>query len=93
MTLAGSRIELSSGGLNNFAGAGTVLRLGGNVTVNADPLNGTSFAGQGIFSGIGANMREFSNSYIDLMGGVRDFNVADGVVFGISSLMKNGGYA
>jgi fibronectin-binding autotransporter adhesin len=89
----GSRIELQSGGLNNFAGGGAVLRLGGNVTASTDPLNGTSLAGQGIFATTGANMREISNSYIDLMGGVRDFNIADGIVFGVSALMTNGGYS
>ncbi|MGV3533931.1 MAG: beta strand repeat-containing protein [Chthoniobacteraceae bacterium] len=93
MSMAGSRIELSSGGLSNFAGGGSILKLGGDVDVNIDPLNSTSFAGQGIFSGIGGNMREFSNSYIDLMGGNRDFNIEDGVVFGISSLMVNGGFS
>ncbi len=89
----GSRIELQSGGLSNFAGGGAVLRLGGNVTASPDPLNGTSLAGQGIFATVAANMREFSNTYIDLAGGVRDFNIADGIVFGVSALMTNGGFS
>src|SRR5690606_22665744 len=89
MSMAGSRIELSSGGLNNFAGGGAVLKLGGDVDVNIDPLNTNSYAGQGIFVGIGGNMREFGNSYIDLMGGTRNFDIEDGAVFGISALMKN----
>ncbi|HZJ14926.1 MAG TPA: autotransporter-associated beta strand repeat-containing protein, partial [Chthoniobacteraceae bacterium] len=95
----GSRIELQSGGLSQFAGGGAVLLLGGNVRAHADPLNGTSLAGQGIFDSLGGitnnvhNMREFSNSYIDLAGGVRDFNIDDGILFGVSALMTNGGFS
>ncbi len=92
LTTLGARIELQTG-LNLNSGGGSVLRLGGNVTATRDPLNFQSTIGAGIFAGIGTNMREFSNSYIDLMGGTRDFNVGDGILFGVSALMKNGGFS
>ena len=92
LTTLGARIELQTG-LNLNSGGGSVLRLGGNVTAIRDPLNFQSTISSGIFLGTGTNMREFSNSYIDLMGGTRDFNIGDGLIFGISALMKNGGFS
>jgi fibronectin-binding autotransporter adhesin len=90
LNMTGQNIIVGGGGNTSIAGAGAVLRLGGNVNVVDDPLLGNSGA-QGIFIQIGNSFREIGNSMTDLLGGNRTFTIDEDVQFYITTPITNGG--
>lgn len=90
LTMTGQTITLGGGSNGSIAGAGAVLKLGGNVTVSDDPLLGNA-GNQGIFIQIGNSFRELGNSKMDLLGGNRTFTIDEDVQFFVTTPITNGG--
>ncbi len=90
LTMTGQNITVGSGSSGNVAGAGAVLKLGGNVTVTSSTLLGNA-TNTGIYIQLGSSFREIGTSRTDLAGGVRDFNIAPDVQFYITTPLVNGG--
>jgi autotransporter-associated beta strand protein len=90
LSMSGQNIILGGGSSGNLAGAGAVLRLGGNVSAVDDPLNANSYF-QGIWIQVGNSFRETGNSKIDLLGGDRTFTIDEDVQFLVSTPLSNGG--
>ncbi|MDB6149871.1 MAG: hypothetical protein JWQ44_1319 [Chthoniobacter sp.] len=90
LNMTGQNIIVGGGSNGSVAGAGAVVRLGGNVTSVYNPLLGNS-ATQGIFIQIGNSFRELGNSRIDLAGGNRTFTIGEDVQFFLTAPVINGG--
>lgn len=87
LTLAGQNINLNTTTNTAAPSAGAVLKLGGNLTVNDDPLNPASYQ-RGIFFQSG---RELGQNILDLAGGTRTITVDSDVYFTINTIIANGG--
>jgi autotransporter-associated beta strand protein len=87
LTLAGQNVTLNTGGNTAAGSGGAVLKLGGNLTVNDDPLNAQSYL-RGIFFQQG---RELGKNILDLAGGNRTFTIDSDVFFTINTMITNGG--
>ena len=91
VSLTGQNITIGNGFSGNVAGAGGRLLLGGNLTFTGSDLIGGSYGRKGIFVQTGSTFRELGASHIDLMGGVRDFNIAEDSIYTITPRIINGG--
>lgn len=91
ISLSGQNIILGTGSNGNVAGSGGVLKLGGNLTAVGSDLIGGSYGRKGIFINLGASFREIGNSFVDLDGGTRDFNIDTDVIFTVTAPLANGG--
>lgn len=91
ISLTGQNITLGNGFSGNVAGAGGRLLLGGNLTFTGSDLIGGSYGRKGIFIQTGSSFRELGNSHIDLVGGVRDFNIGTDSLYTITAPIRNGG--
>ena len=90
LNMNGQNIILGGGSNTAVAGAGAVLKLGGNVTATGDVLNGNSYQ-QGIYIQLGNSFRELGNSRVDMLGGERTFTIAEDVQFYVTAPIVNGG--
>lgn len=72
--------------------AGAVLKLGGNMSVQADPLNFLNEDRQrGFFVGATNSGRELGPNFVDFMGANRTISVADNIFYTLNVQLRNGG--
>lgn len=90
LNMTGQNITLGSGASGSVRGTGAILRLAGNVNVIPDVTLANSYS-TGIYIQTGNGFREIGNSFIDLAGGNRTFNIAPDVQFFVTAPLANGG--